>query len=186
MALTHCAYCKVIPQNTKRNITWECIHIRNFLANRNLFRNLLVNARNIPIIKQVFDRCFRGMCTVSSGMICGGNWVICVGEAGDGISHTHLSAYDVTKTYVVGDDYQRHRWQCTTSLVPLLKLYRIEVSMKVQQYIHNSILLINNLYLLLPLCYFLYIFYLYCNSYLYICNFLPILYPMVSYVTSVD
>ena len=40
-----------------------------------------------------------------------------VGETGDGSSHTHLSAYDVTKTYVVGDDYQRHRWQCTTSLV---------------------------------------------------------------------
>ena len=25
-------------------------------------------------------------------------------------------------TYVVGDDYQRHRWQCKTSLVPQLKL----------------------------------------------------------------
>jgi len=47
-----------------------------------------------------------------------------VGEAGDGSSHTHLSAYDVTKTYMVGDDYQRHRWQCTTSLVSLRKLYR--------------------------------------------------------------
>ena len=23
--------------------------------------------------------------------------------------------YDVNYTYVVGDDYQRHRWQCTTS-----------------------------------------------------------------------
>ena len=30
---------------------------------------------------------------------------------------------NVTKTYVVGDDYQRHRWQCTTSLVSFLKLY---------------------------------------------------------------
>ena len=53
------------------------------------------------------------------------NWVICVGEAGDGSSHTYLSAYDVTKTYVVGDDYQRHRWQCTTSLVSFLKLYLV-------------------------------------------------------------
>ena len=67
------------------------------------------------------------MCTVSSGTICGGNWVICVGEAGDGSSHTHLSAYDVTKTYVVGDDYQRHRWQCTTSLVSLLKLKNLNI-----------------------------------------------------------
>jgi len=44
-------------------------------------------------------------------------------------SHTHLSAYDVTKTYVVGDDYQRHRWQCTTSLVSLLKLYQLIFTM---------------------------------------------------------
>ena len=41
---------------------------------------------------QVLRRCNTGMCTVSSG-----NWVICVGEAGDGSLHTHLSAYDVTK-----------------------------------------------------------------------------------------
>jgi len=64
------------------------------------------------------------MYIVSSGMICGVNWVICVREAGDGSTHTRLSAYDVTKTYVVGDDYQRHRWQCTTSLVSLLKLVK--------------------------------------------------------------
>ena len=31
--------------------------------------------------------------------------------------------YDVNYTYVVGDDSQRHRWQCTTSLVPQLQLY---------------------------------------------------------------
>ena len=49
--------------------------------------------------------------------------MVCVGEAGDGSSHTHLSAYDVIKTYVVGDDYQRHRWQCTTTLVSLLKFF---------------------------------------------------------------
>ena len=30
--------------------------------------------------------------------------------------------YDVNYTYVVGDDSQRHRWQCTTSLVPQLQL----------------------------------------------------------------
>jgi hypothetical protein len=39
-------------------------------------------------------------------------------------THTPLSAYDITKTCVVGDDYERHRWQCTTSLSPLLNLYR--------------------------------------------------------------
>ena len=32
--------------------------------------------------------------------------------------------YDVNYTYVVGDDSKRHRWQCTTSLVPQLQLSR--------------------------------------------------------------
>jgi len=50
--------------------------------------------------------------------------VLCVVEAGDGSTNTHLSADGVTKTCEVGgDDYQRHRWQCTTSLVSFMKLY---------------------------------------------------------------
>jgi len=31
----------------------------------------------------------------------------------------------LTNAYVVGDDYQRHRWQCTTSLVSQLKMNQI-------------------------------------------------------------
>ena len=40
--------------------------------------------------------------------------------------HTNATVgNDVNYTYVVGDDYQRHRWQCTTSLVPQLQLYPV-------------------------------------------------------------